>query len=182
MALVSLQGKVTPEVLEQFNTAKENSEAGTFNAFFELLLEAYLNPKTKPVEVPTPTVEQQNALQLKDNEIGRLQQWNGTLTETNELLTSENLELKQLVESTPIPTNLVLEDGQEVITIPPIVRLVLNEEAEIAKRKTGRDFTHGDILLNSFWESVEVGRVYPFKQWTRSDLVKLKKQLEAEQS
>jgi len=182
MALTSLQGKVTPEVLEQFNVAKENSEAQTYNAFIELLLEAFLNPKTKNVEVPIPTEVQKNELQLKDNEIGRLKQWNNTLTETNESLTSEISTLKQTVESTPQPIGIVLEPCQEVITIPPIVALVLNKESEIAKRKTGKDFTHGDILLNSFWESVEVGRVYPFYQWTKGDLVKLRKQLESEQS
>jgi hypothetical protein len=40
MVLTILQGKVQPEVFEQFKHAQENGEATTFNQFIEILLEA----------------------------------------------------------------------------------------------------------------------------------------------
>jgi hypothetical protein len=181
--LIQIGAKVTQETADQFNEAFQASGCETKNQFYELILERYLNPKTKPVEVVKPSAQQIEEIQLKDNEIG---QWNSMIETANQELQAEILRLTNLnselesrqPEPSPVPE---LVEGQELITIPPIVRLVLDKEAAIAKRKTGKDFTHADILLNSFWESVEVGRVYPFYAWTKSDLVQLKKQLESTQ-
>ena len=185
MALVVLSGKVLPETKEQFKEAFENSEAMTHNEFVELLLETFLNPKTKEVEVPTPTADQMEAIQLKDNEIGRLKMQIDSLNKVSQewkdkadALETEGLALKTQVEAKP--TGLKIADNQALLTFPPVVSLVLDKEAEIAKRQTGKEFSKQEILLNSFWDSITKGAAYPLKVWSANDLKNLKKQLQPE--
>lgn len=186
MALQVFSGKVTPEVAEQFKAAQENSEAQTFNAFMEMLLEAFLNPKTKPV--PTPTEEQAQALQLKDNEIGRLQTNCSLIESTNQELKNEILKLKNRtaelearnaeLENNPAPAPaLELADDQIIVTIPPIMSSVLDIEKEVAEKKTRKPWTVGDLLLNNFWESIKNGVSYPFRIWSSTELANLAKQI-----
>ena len=183
MPLVNLQGKVDPDVRDQFNEAKDASDAATYNQFVEMLLEAFLNPKTKQVEIPTPTAEQLEAIQLKENEIGRLliqvDQLKDDLAgqiETTQQMEGETRQLKQQLESKP--DGLTLAENQTILTFPPVIAAVLNKEAEIAKRQTGKDFSRQDILMNSFWDSITKGAAYPLKVWSANDLRQLKKQLE----
>ncbi len=183
MALVVLSGKVTPEVSDQFKEAQANSEAQTHNQFLELLLEAFLNPKIKMVEVPTPTAEQAEALQLLQNEIGRL---NIELDFKKEEITALGEECrlleKQLSETKEQNVSAVLYEPsayEVLLKIPPIVAMVLDKEAAAANKKSGSVFTRQDILLNSFWESIENGRSYPFLVWSNSELSAIKKQLQS---
>jgi hypothetical protein len=174
--LVQFTGKVLPDIKQQFEDAYAQSECTTFNQFFEMVMEAYLNPKTKPVEVPRPTDEQLAEIQLKDNEIGRLKIDLGFKQDAIERLESEKRDLSTQLEE--IPQSLKLEANQRIITIPPIVGLVLDREAATAKKKGGKDFTHEDILLNSFWESITNGAAHPFHVWSNYELAQLKKQLQ----
>jgi uncharacterized coiled-coil DUF342 family protein len=190
MALQTLAAKVTPETKEQWNKAHEESGANTANQFIEMLLESFLNPKTKPV--PVPTDEQAAALEAKQAEISRLKTEldlinsgsQENLNRVSDLQTEiENLkaeinsktEIIQALENKP--AGLMLEPNQEIITIPPVVSLVLDKEAAIAKQKSGKDYTRTDILLNTFWDGIVKGRSYPFKIWTKRDLEKIKQQL-----
>jgi hypothetical protein len=170
MALEVLSGKVQPEVKEQFQAAQSNSEALTFNAFLELLLEAYLNPKTKNVDVPRPTEEQLQEIQLKDNEIGRLKTAYDLKNQEVEALGEECRLLDKQLQEKQAPG---LEAGQIILTIPPIIGKVLELEAETAKRKSGKEFSFQDILLNNFWESIKNGVSHPFRIWSSSELAKV---------
>lgn len=183
MPMPTLQGKVLPEVLEQFKQAQEASEAMTFNAFVEMVLEAYLNPKTKQVDVPRPTADQLQEIQLKENEIGQWKSGYSLIETNNQELQAEilnlNLEitgLKQIIE-TQNPA-LVLEPGQVLITIPPIMSAVLDIEQEIAEKKSKRKWTIGDLLLNNFWESIKNGASHPFRIWSSAELSRLAKQIQ----
>jgi hypothetical protein len=184
MALVVLQGKVLPEVFDNFKRAQENSGAETFNQFMEMMLEAYLNPKTKTIEVVKPTEEQAREIQLKDNEIGRIKTQLSLsadqLAARDEQVRSLQAQVDELVNRGPVREFVQPELGenQVLIDLPPIVALVIDREAAIARKKSGKEFSRGDILLNNFWESIENGQSYPFKVWTRSELVELKKQLQ----
>ena len=174
--LVNLQTKVTAEVYRLFEDGYATSECPTKGAFMESILESFLNPpQPKTIEV---------SRQEDTNEIGRLkilidqkdeaaQRLNDLYLEAQQKLISLQGEIENF-NAQPKPSA-----DQVVLTIPPIVAKVLELEAVAAKRKTGKDFTFGDILLNSFWESIEVGRVYPFRAWTGSELSQLKKQLQA---
>ena len=177
MALEVLSGKLTPEVKEQFQTAQQNSEALTFNAFVELLLEAYLNPKTKQVEVPRPTAEQINEIQLKDNEIGRLKTAYSLIESNNQELQAEILKLTtrntELETSNAQPKTHHPAPGTIEILLPPIIAKVLEVEAETAKRKSGKEFSFADILLNNFWESIKNGVSHPFRIWSSAELAKV---------
>lgn len=185
MPLVAISAKVEPEVKAQFDQAFEASEAATKNQFYELLLERFLNPKTQPVEVPTPTADQLAEIeQIKQecqNEIGRLKTAHSLevdqLKSENEQLETDKQGLADLVMAKP--EGLKLEKNQSVLTFPPVIAAVLDKEAEIAKRQTGKEFSRQDILMNSFWESITNGAAYPLKIWSATDLMKLKKQLEA---
>jgi len=131
-----------------------------------------------------PRKEDQDTIQNLTNEIGRLKividAKDGFYLEQSEVLLQAKRECLNLQdELDKQPTAPVLSKDQLIITIPPIVAKVLEIEAVTAKRKTGKDFTIGEILTNSFWESVTVGRVYPWKAWDRSDLSKLATELKA---
>lgn len=190
MALKVLSVKVDPDVWEQWRDTQEKSEAATGNQFVELLLESFLNPKTKTVEVATPTEAQTEALQLKENEIGRLKiqidQLNEKLHERPEIdpdaIENMKAEIQQKaariseLENQP-PKGLEIGENQVLITIPPVVEKVIDKEIQIGN-KHGGNFSRADLLLNTFWESVTKGASYPFKVWTKNDLIKIKKQLE----
>ena len=104
MPLMNLQAKVQQEVLEQFNTALAESDAGTKNQFIEMLLEAFLNPKTKTLQVPTPTEQQKEEIQIKDNEIGRL--------ETNVSLKED--EIGELQTEQVLTSRLIQEKDEQI--------------------------------------------------------------------
>lgn len=184
MALKVFSGKVSDEVAEQFKAAQENSEAMTFNAFMELLLEAYLNPKTKPVEVPRASADQLQEIQLKENEIG---QWKSAyslkaaeveaLGEESRLLSKQLFEATAKLKDQPSGTVPELVEGQIILTIPPIMSAVLDIEQEIAEKKSGKKFTIGDLLLNNFWESIVNGASHPFRIWSGTELTRLAKQI-----
>ena len=151
-----------------------------------MLLKAYLNPKTKPV--PTPTDEQAQALQFKDNEIGRYRSALDLAREEVENLKiqvselkSRNLELENQPAPTPAPA-LTLADDQIIVTIPPIMSAVLEKEKEVAKRKSGKDFSISDLLLNNFWESVVNGVSRPFQIWTKQELSRLATKIKEQQT
>jgi hypothetical protein len=82
-------------------------------------------------------------------------------------------------EESQKPTDPVLSENQFIIDIPPIVVKLLEIEAETAKRKSGKNFSIEEILLNSFYDSIVFGRVSPFRQWSSAELSQLKKQLQA---
>jgi hypothetical protein len=181
MALINLQGKVLPEVLEKFKAAQENSECETFNQFVEILLESFLNPKTRTVEIPTPTAAQLQEIQLKENEIGRIKIEFDFRDQHIEELTAENSTLRQqLSESaTRNPEPVTPNPDQFLLTIPPIMSAVLDIEQEVAKKKSGKDFSIGDLLLNNFWESIVNGASYPFRIWSKAELTRLAKNIQA---
>lgn len=131
-----------------------------------------------------PRKEDQDTIQNLTNEIGRLKIEIDLVNET--LSINRQLHIDALDDIKALEKEIDLNQGatkltkdQVIITIPPIVAKVLEIEAVTAKRKTGKDFTIGEILTNSFWESVTVGRVYPWKAWDRSDLSKLATELKA---
>jgi len=131
-----------------------------------------------------PRKEDQDTIQNLTNEIGRLKIEIDLKKEAMEgsdiLCALKNEELERLkTHLSNEPAAPVLTKDQLIISIPPIIAKVLEIEAVTAKRKTGKDFTIGEILTNSFWESVTVGRVYPWKAWDRSDLSKLANELKA---
>ena len=174
MPLEVLSGKVAPEVKEQFQLAQQNSEATTHNQFIELLLEAFLNPKTKPVEVPTPTDSQLFELQLKENEVGK---WKSAYDLKNQEVEAMGEETRLLTKQLQEIQAPGLEAGQIILTIPPIIANVLEIEAATAKRKSGKEFSMADILLNNFWESIKNGVSHPFRIWSTAELAKVAKEL-----
>lgn len=183
MALQVFSGKVTPEVAEQFKAAQENSEAQTFNAFMEMLLEAFLNPKTKSVEVFKLTPEQEQLiedlksdLQAANNQLSIYQSNAPLVSEELENLRTENSNLKRQLESQPAPA-IELADDHIILTIPPIMSAVLDIEKEVAQKKTHKEWTIGDLLLNNFWESIKNGVSYPFRIWSSTELARLATQI-----
>lgn len=182
--LIQIGAKVTQETADQFNEAFQASGCETKNQFYELILERYLNPKTKPVEVPRPTADQLQEIQLKDNEIGRIKSaYDLKAAEVEALGEESRLLSKQLFEATaklkeqqPAAVPELIE-GQIILTIPPIMSAVLDIEQEIAEKKSGKKFTIGDLLLNNFWESIVNGASHPFRIWSGTELTRLAKQI-----
>jgi len=188
--LMTISARLTQETADQFTAAFEASGCETKNQFYELILESYLNPKTKPVEVPRPTEDQLQEIQLKDNEIGR---WRTAcdleaahveaMGEECRLLSKQLNEAKaQILElsNTPPVSSQVPElvEGQIILTIPPIMSAVLDIEQEIAEKKSKRKWTIGDLLLNNFWESITNGASHPFRIWSGAELTRLAKQIQ----
>ena len=133
-----------------------------------------------------PRKEDQDTIQNLTNEIGRLKTLIDLKNEANALLeeklsnTNKDLfALQNTVDNQPAAP--VLSADQLLITVPPIIIKVLAVEAITAKKKTGKDFTFGEILTNSFWESVTVGRAYPWRTWSSSELSKIATDLKAAQ-
>lgn len=195
MALVVLQGKVLPEVKEQFQSSQEEAQARTFNAWVELLLESWNNPKTK--EIPTPTEEQTAELesirQECQNKIGRLQTSHTLeLEKKDEIIQQLTAQLEQLEAQPPAPAptpepepapapKLEPGENQVLIDLPPVVAVVLDRERSTAQKKSRQEFSRADLLLNTFWDGIVKGAAYPFKVWTKSDLTKITNQLKAAQ-
>ena len=182
MTLQILQGKVQPEVLEQFRKAHEDSEAATFNQFIELILEKYLNPKVRTVEIVKPTPEHEQQLQNLTNEIGRLK---SLITFKDETIESHEETLKQLGEKVAsmvaeVPNVPVLKENQLLIDVLPFYIRLIDIERATAKRKKGIDLTRADILLNMFWEAIKEGKCYPYKIWSSSELNALDREIEKE--
>ena len=125
------------------------------------------------------TIEQLN------NEIGRLKieidlkesdfaAFKETAKEIHDSYISCHNELSELKASKP-----VLSENQLLIHIPPIVGKVLEIEAATAKRKTGKEYSYEDVLMQSFWDSVKVGRAFPWNTWSSSELSKIATDLKA---
>lgn len=182
--LRNLQSKVADETYDLYEQTLENSECTSRGAFVELLLESFLNPKTKPVEVVRPSADQLQEVQLLNNQIGELQTALGF--KENEINQAEETRLQllqqiaELQNRQPEPGQFTPAPGQELITIPPIVRLVLDTEIALAKKKTGKEFNYSEYLLDFFWTGVEEERVYPLYSWSKYHLSKLKKQIESQ--
>jgi hypothetical protein len=168
--MITISSKVTQETSDQFTAAFEASGCETKNQFYELILERYLNPKVKTVDVPRPTDEQLQELQLKDNEIGRIKTAYDLKSDEVVALGEELRLLTKALQEKQAPG---LDEGQIILTIPPIIGKVLEVEAATAKRKSGKEFSFGDILLNNFWESIKNGVSHPFRIWSSSELAKV---------
>jgi len=161
LPLVNLQVKTSADTFAEFENAYGESECTTKGQFLEAVIESYLNPpKGKTVEVSL--AEDLATIQNLTNEIGRLK-----------------IMADLQAEESQKPTDPVLSENQFIIDIPPIVVKLLEIEAETAKRKSGKNFSIEEILLNSFYDSIVFGRVSPFRQWSSSELSQLKKQLQA---
>jgi len=182
--LVNLQVKTSAETFREFENAYGESECNTKGQFLESIIEAYLNPpKGKTVEVSKQ--EDQDTIQNLTNEIGRLKieidlkdEKMKELYEDSSKDLDKKLELIRELEAQQAA--LVIPINQHIITIPPIIKKVLDIESVTAKKKTGKDFSIEEILLNSFWDSVVIGRVSPFRQWSSGELSNLAKQLQSE--
>jgi len=127
-----------------------------------------------------PRKEDQDTIQNLTNEIGRLKIEIDHKEEQHQenkriyiLMSQQNDALEKAAALNVTPENNYL------VEIPPLAVKVLEIEAAAAKKKTGKNFTISEVLYNSFWESVTVGRVYPWKAWDRSDLSKLATELKA---
>lgn len=181
--LIQIGAKVTRETADQFAAAFEASGCETKNQFYELILEKYLNPKAKIEEVPRPTAEQLQEIQLKDNEIGRLKTDLSLKSAEIEALGEESRQLAKMLSevSNQAPAEMTTEPGTIQIVIPPIIAAVLDIEQEIAAKKSGKVFTAADILLNNFWESIKNGVSRPYRIWSGSELSRLATQLKEAQ-
>lgn len=181
--LRNLQSKVADETYDLYEQTLADSECTSRGQFVELLLESYLNPKTKTVDVPRATADQLQELQLKDNEIGRLKQALEFSKEELNAMTEESRifsrQLAELQQQGPKPADPVEPvEGQIILTIPPIMSAVLDIEKEIAEKKSKRQWTIGDLLLNNFWESITNGASHPFRIWSGAELTRLAKQIQ----
>jgi len=140
--------------------------------------------KGKKIFVQRP--EDLATIQNLTNEIGRLKieidLKNEAFENANKLRieADENFYMMK-EEMIKAPAAQVITADQQLITIPPVVAKVLEIEAATAKKKTGKDFNFGDLLLNSFWESVTVGRAFPWRTWSSSELAKIANDLKAAQ-
>jgi hypothetical protein len=131
-----------------------------------------------------PRKQDQEEIQNLTNEIGRLKididLKNDELIKINNLYSEAKESL--IVIQDELENNLatpVIGDDQFLITIPPIVHKVLEIEAITAKKKTGKEFSKADVLTQSFWDSVTVGRAYPWRTWSSSELAKIATDLKA---
>lgn len=179
--LVNLQVKTSAETFQGFEKAYSESECNTKGQFMELIIEAYLNPpKGRTVEVSKQ--EDQDTIQNLTNEIGRLKILIDRKDEGNaEALREMQNENENLnIELNQMKAALVIPIGTYILTIPPIIKKILEVEAIAIKKKTGEIFNIEDILLNSFFDSVKFGAVSPVRQWSSGELSTLKKQLQSE--
>lgn len=116
------------------------------------------------------------------NEIGRLKilndQKDEAINKMSETFTYEKMELTRQLQDAIDNIEPIVEN-QVKLVIPPIIRKVLEIEVQAAKKKTGKEFSIEDILLNSFWDSVKIGCVYPYRVWSNSELSQLAKQLQS---
>ena len=173
MPLEVLSEKVQPSVRELYKKAKEESEAQTGNQFIELLLEQFLNPKVRTVEVVKNTPETDQLIQQLQNEIGRLKI---EIDFKNQTIEAHEETLKQLGEKVssivePVPTVPQLSEDQIIVTIPPIQKVILELEATAAAKK-GKTFSNSDILLNCFWQTVKNGRYNLYRIWSESEIAR----------
>ena len=120
----NLQARVTEEIFNLFHETLKESDARTKNEFVEMLLESFLNPKTKTVQVPTPTEQQKEEIQIKDNEIGRL--------ETNVSLKED--EIKELQEDQNLKAGIIQEKDELIGN--------LNQKIDTLKHEIG-NLNHG---------------------------------------
>jgi len=111
-------------------------------------------------------------IDLKNEEIARI---NSCLSDERKSVAELEIALNQQ------PAGTIIGPDQLLITIPPIIRRVLEIEAVTAKKKTGKEFTIADVLTQSFWESITVGRAYPFRTWSSSEIAKIANELKNEQ-
>lgn len=179
MALQTLAAKVQPETKEQYQRALEESGANTANQFIEMLLESFLNPKTETVEVPTPTQAQTEALQLKDNEIGRLKTENSLTDDSLKEATRLIQELKDKIQSLETskrelenrpPEQLKLENNQVLVDLEPVPLHVLKIEADVKARKLKNPVALATILKDCFWETIRDGRYVPHRIWSETEI------------
>jgi hypothetical protein len=188
--LLTISAKVTQETADQFTTAFEASGCETKNQFYELILERYLNPKTKPVEVARPTSEQLQEIQLKDNEIGRLKSAYGLEAAQVEAMGEEcrllNQQLNDAKEQIAALSNTPPEPGTEkeplpkeqvLVTLSPIMSVVLDIESELASKRNKQEVSRAQILENCFYATIDEGRYNPHRLWSQSELRQLAKQL-----
>lgn len=158
-------------------------ENSTGRSLFMALVETALLKIRRNSE---PRPEDREAIQNLTGEIGRLKilidQKDEAIAEANILCEAAKEGMDEAyAELSRKPEAVDLGENEFTLNIPPIIQKVIEIEIVTAKKKTGKDFNIVDILLNSFWESVKIGRVSPFRQWSSSELSNLAKQLQSEQ-
>lgn len=179
MALVQFNLKLQPEVVEQFKEAQGNSEALTGNAFVEMLLEAYLNPKTKEVKIPVPTEQQAAEIQNLQNEIGLLKTNLSLKEDRIKELETRNGELETLNAEPAPPAGVTLAENQEIITFDkPLVLRVLDIERELAGKQAKKEISRSQHLIDTFFMGITNGNSYPYRVWSSGELQKINKQLQ----
>lgn len=181
MALTQIGGKVDESTKALFTELQEKSDANTFSQFIDLLLEAYGNPKTKEVTVARPTAEQQAEIdqlnQEHQNEIGRLQTAHSLELDKRDTNAAALLQQLETLSSQPAP-QFTPAPGQILVTLEPLLVPVLAREIEIAAKQSGQPVTAADYLADNFKMAIFDGRAYPYKVWSKDELLKIKKQLE----
>lgn len=181
MPLVVLSEKVQPDVLELWKKSKEESEAQTGNQFVELILEKYLNPKVRTVEIVKRTIEDEQEIQNLTNELGRLKT---LLTFKDETIESHELTLKQLgdkvasmVDNVP---NVPILENQVILNLSPKVLEVAKIEAAAAEKQTKKPFSLEDVFTQNFWASIVEGKAYPWRVWSNSEISAIEKRIAKE--
>lgn len=131
-----------------------------------------------------PRKEDLEKIQNQANEIGQLKIMNDfkeeELIKINGLYSASKESLIDMQDE--LENNLatpVIAKDQLLVTIPPIIRKVIEIEAATAKRKTGKEYSTEDILMQSFWDSVKVGRAFPWRTWSSAELHKIATDLKA---
>ena len=181
-ALVNLQVKTSPETLNTFEEQFAASECTTKGQFIEAILEAYLNPpKGKNIEVSKP--EDTAAIQNLTNEIGRLKIERDFLKDENARLESMYTDTNRTAlvlqeEVRTLQAAPVIGENDVLVQLSPLFKLVLKLEAAILKKKTGKDYTTQDILIEAYKEiGITGGRNVPFRQWSAADYKKVESAL-----
>jgi hypothetical protein len=141
--------------------------------FMRIFRLALGNAKKIFVQRPEDTA----AIQNLTNEIGRLK----TLVDFKDSqIEDKEIHLKQLREWSEevASTRTVVGENDILVQLSPLFKLVLKLEAASLKKKTGKDYTAQDILIEAYKEiGITGGRNIPFRQWSAADYKKVESTL-----
>ena len=177
--LVPLQVKVSTETLKNFEDAYGASECNTKGAFMEMVLEAFLNPPKPKGSKP----EDLTTIQNLTNEIGRLKIEIDRLNDENQEMRILHNAAKEAItnyenQTAQLSQRPELTDLDIVVSVTPLQKRCLEVEQINLRKKIKKEFSLGEILLNSYRDLIQTGgRTFPVMQWGSIDIRKVEKSL-----
>ena len=170
-----LSGKVSQEQKERFQALRGES---SFSEFIEKLLNSLENPQQSDNENSVSFDTHTGIIQEKDNEIGRLKTSVSLKNDEIQKQTQTISELETDVQGLKDKAPEVVQpaENQLLIEVNPFALFAIDDELAAEKKKNNKEYSRGELLVNSFLFMKYNGRVDACRLWSEREYNQYKKE------